>query len=132
MRAISFLTSVGLVGAVLGRAIGGLLGRLIGRRTKGDQIDGQARLAVWVAVLVGATPFAVLGWFLGVWAGTIATRGCQEMGCLTGLLWSVGGVFLGAMAGGAAGAASARRLRPHPESGSRTQYIGERHRSRQQ
>jgi len=121
VRAIVFLIQVGLVGAVIGGAIGGFLGRLTGGGATGDHVDRHnvTRPGVRIVfVLFGAVPCAVVGWFLGVLLGNIATHGCQEMDCLSGLLWSVGGVFFGAIVGGALGAVSVRRVRRVPESGS--------------
>jgi hypothetical protein len=65
-------------------------------------------------VLLGMVAGALLGFAAGTWLGGIATRGCLEMDCLSGLFWTYGGFLLGALAGGIGGGLGARRnLRTH-------------------
>lgn len=108
------------MGAFLGGAVGGFLGRRIDGESARDYVDRPPvkRTAAWVTiVLLGAVTCAIVGWFLGAWIGNVATRGCQEMDCLNGLLGPVGGDFIGAMIGAAVCAVLARRFRHIPESG---------------
>ena len=59
------------------------------------------RIVVSVAsVLLGMLLGGIVGGLLGAFIGHVRTRGCIEMDCLESGLWVLGGVLLGALAGG--------------------------------
>jgi MFS family permease len=117
--AVILVIWVAAFGALIGVAIGASLGHFVGRDARQDPDDQRTSriTTVWfICVLSGAILGAVVGWLLGAWLADSATSGCQEMDCLSGLLWIAGGEFFGAMIGAAIGVVTARFVSTGPRS----------------
>jgi hypothetical protein len=72
----------------------------------------RGRAAVVVILLCGIIAGGCVGWLVGTELGRWATRGCQEFECIVSAFWSLGGVFIGIVAGTVLGLFGARLARP--------------------
>ena len=71
----------------------------------------KGKAAFVTILLVGEILGGAVGWVIGAEIGRRATLGCDVFECLPSVLWELGGVFVGMVAGAVLGLSCARLLR---------------------